>query len=366
MQGLRSGSWRLGLWALILAALAVPFKVQIVLAYSLPLAAFILWRSSTISRAARWAAAVAIIAAFFLVAAITNQIPNAPTLGVTFGRIWTFFDVRLLSPVFPDGIPAVARLALLPAAPLAEWMVTYGILIPIAGWLAWLSRKDVAARNILILLFTMLGSHAFIRLFLADNQGFGDPHEITRKTFAWPYFVVVFCTAALICLRARPEAISRILGSRWATGMAAVMLLPLGMCAPRVQYSHGMTQFTHVDIPLGLLQAAVHLRRNAAEWDVVQLCQNDPYNQLGTLAERPVYIAKIMINAAPMNSVERSRFAVLERIVQEGDHAKAEDQLREAGIDWLLLSPDCKPDWEAGVRGWVTSNGYRLLHVPKR
>ena len=92
----------------------------------------------------------------------------------------------------------------------------------------------------------------------------------------------------------------------------------------------------------------------------MQLCENDRYNALATLAERPVYVAKLMVNAPPETDTERRRFHVVSDIVRQADFEGASSRMTEAGISWLLMSPNCASAWERAATPVLTTGGYRL------
>ena len=110
----------------------------------------------------------------------------------------------------------------------------------------------------------------------------------------------------------------------------------------------------------GLLDAAAHIRGHSRATDVVQLCENDPHNQLATFAERPVYISKIMVNAPPESAVETRRFSSLEDLLRRDSFDSASAAAAALNISWLLVSPGCTMAWDSGASPVLSSNGYRL------
>ena len=215
-------------------------------------------------------------------------------------------------------------------------------------------------RRMVILCVTSVGAVAAIRLLLKNNEGLGDAAEINRKTIVWAYYVVATCTA-ILGSRYLHQRLPRAASKRMAIAIPLLLLGPLVAAANGLQsrwrYSDA---FTNVQIPAGLFEISAQLRKTASHDEVVQLCENDDYNQLGTLSERPVYVSKIMVNAHPVTAEEWRRIGVVKNVLAQADLTSAAAVLKESGIAWLVLTPGCRPSWESSASALLTSHGYRL------
>jgi len=337
----------------------VLFKFQILLAYAWLFFLFVLWYAPWRHRHARWIAGASFVAVFLFLAYLLNRVPNAPTLSLSFDGVVTYID-KVLERLHIATASNVLRILLFPAAVVYLLSVIFGVLLPASLYLCWKFRADESMRSMIILCVTSVGAVAAIRLLLKNNEGLGDVAEINRKTMVWAYYVVATCTA-ILGTRYLRERLPRAMSKRIAIAIPLLLLGPLVAAANGLQgrwrYSDA---FTNVRIPAGLFEISAHLRKLASRDEVVQLCENDDYNQLGTLSERPVYVSRIVVNAHGENAEERRRLAVVKNVLAQPDFRSAAAVLQENGIAWLVLTPSCRPPWEAGAEPLLVSRGYRL------
>lgn len=348
-------------WAGALLLSAALFKIQIVLAYGIFFFLLILFLSPRLGPRLKAALAFALLASFALLVWKASEVPNAPTIGLSLD------SVRRLFGLAAGTFQSVLAVALLPVAALALWGSTYGILLPVAAFLGWHLRRDPGARGAIFLICFFMLAHAYVRLLIKDNQGFGDAGEINRKTFVLPYFVLAYGTAILVWrgLEGRTlGAVRRLAKSRWlAPALVSVVVGSTVVAAHRLQLWPGTSElYTRRPVPAGLIETTLFLRVSAPLTDVVQLCENDVYNQLATLSERPVYVAKLMVNAPPVSETERQRFAMLKGIREQADFVTAAQMATNLRINWWVVTPTCETRWEGGQRPAFASGGYRLYH----
>jgi hypothetical protein len=347
--------------ALCIFSVAGLFKVQIFLAYSFFFFLFVIWNADWISKKLRFVFVLFFVVAFYLAASSLSGIPNTPTFTISLSAIEK--NVEIISRLISTSPPLLLSLAALPFVAIALILATYGFLFPASVFLAWKLRGNLVARQLLFLLALCFISHACVRLLLADNAGYGDISEVNRKTFVWPYFVVVSCFSSLLWTYLVQEKIAPSLRNRLIFISTACLFLLSLISAPNLQNSPDVRHFTNIRIQKGVLESVIYLRQHSSPGDVVQLCENDTYNQLASLAERPVYIAKLIINAPPMTSQERERFTFINHILQQADIKSAESLMRQAQISWFLMSPKCLAKWEAAISPVFSSYGYRLYKV---
>ena len=356
-----TGSPRLTVWAAALLLGAGFFKIQILLAYGVFFYLYFLAIAPGFGRPFKVAGSVAIVAVFLLLAWRASAVPNAPTLGLALDSIAD----RVAA-------PTSLMLAFLPPAALLVWTASFGWMLPLVLLLAWKLRRDPASRPALLLALGTLGVLACVRLLLADNHGFGDRYEINRKTFVLPYFVFVSVAGELVgrWLQLRPDprfdAWRRGRKRRWlmagsALGAAAAVS-GTSIAASRLQVWPGLGTYVHVPVPGGLVQAASYLRTASAPTDVVQLCENDEYNELAVLAERSVYVAKLVVNASDASVEERRRFHALAQLAREPGYAGAARAARELHIDWWVETPNCHSPWTDGHPASFGNAGYSVHH----
>jgi hypothetical protein len=351
----------LSVWALGLLLASALFKVQIVLAYGAVFALVVIALAPGLDRRLRALGFAAVIGLTVAGMAVLAGLPNAPTVSVSLDGVRKLFHLGA-----PGDVPIVAQLALLPVGAVGVWGLTCGVLLPLALWLAWKHRAEPALRAPIALLLAFLLAHAAVRLLIDDNRGYGDHGEVNRKTFVLPYFVVVYAVAALAWHHVQAWPREHPLRRRpvWQAA-GALMVVASSLAAWRLQVWPGKSErFTGVEVPVQLLASAVHLRRTTAPSAVVQLCENDPLLTLATLAERPIYVARFVINpinTPPPNRAERERLARLEAIDHAPDFDRALRLARDTSIDWFVLTPQCRPLWEASAATVRADGGYRVI-----
>jgi hypothetical protein len=365
LRGFQIASWRFCFLSLSLFAVAGLFKIQIFLAYSFFFGLFVIWNAPWPSRWLRLLCGVVFAAVFFFALSKMAQVANAPTMAISSAGLRTYLEpnLRSISAVFGP-LPIPPSWVLMAVAPLKLFAVTYGILFPVSAYLAWKLRKHRAARITAWLLVFWLTSHAIVRLLIADNQGFGDRTEVNTKTLVWPYFVVVYCSGVLMWSYVAAANFGPAVRKWLPVPFAGCLLLFSGAAATRLQTWPSLSEMlTRTPSPKGLFESAAYLRKESLPLEVVQLCENDNLNQLATLAERPVYIAKLWVNAPAENPTERKRFAAVQRILDQRDFQGAKSLMRQADILWFLMTPTCRATWEPEVSPVLSSGGYRLYQI---
>jgi hypothetical protein len=360
MRSFREHSLARCLYSLALfAAAGVLFKVQILLAYGCPFFLFVLWYAPWRSGDVRLLSVVSLLALFLVLAGFLNRIPNAPNLGLSFDGSTRYLDKVLLHLHVAQGSNLV-KVALLPAAVGYLLSVVFGALLPASLYLCWKLRSDLSMRRLIVLCMTSIVAVAVIRLLLEDNKGVGDIAELNRKTIVWPYYVVALCTSVLGA-RYVNERLYPVTRRRIAIAAPLLLLGPLVAAADGLQgrWSDSAT-FIGVGTPTGLFEMAAFLRMAALPNDVVQLCENDEYNALGTFSERPVFISKVAVNAHRESVEERRRFGIVRSVLLQTTYEGATAIMQEHHITWLALSPNCRVAWEAERPAEFASHGYRL------
>ena len=362
--------------SLCVFSLAGLFKAQIILAYSFFFFVFIIWNADWISKERRLIVAGVFVTAFYLAASRLADIPNAPSLTITYPGIeWnlahTFEGIQKQAGFLSKfGLSFAPPYALSPASLLIAvtvvFLMTYGILFPASAVLAWNLRHNLQARKMLWLLVFGFVSNACVRMLIANNTGNGDFGEVNRKTFVWPYFLIVFSFSSLLLTYFAQRSRAPLPRKPLLVALGSSLFLFSAISARDLQNWPRLENFRNVPIPTGLFESALYLRQRSEVGDVVQLCENDSWNQLATLSERPVYIARAADygQGTPRVSVtEQQRFAVVDHILQQRNIDSAGSLARQAKISWMLMSPKCRAEWENQSSPAFSSNGYRLYKL---
>jgi hypothetical protein len=358
-KAIRTRSLLLTAWSGALFLLGALFKIQIVMAFGVFFFACLALTAPGVARALRIAGACIVVAIYALAVARLGRIENAPTLSMSLEGVRQMFHLQAAG-----GSGILAAVALVPVGALAIFAATYGLLLPLMASLMWRLRGDPAMRPTIVLALGALFAHACVRLLIDDNRGYGDIAEINRKTFVLPYLVVVYATAVLmarlvgdgtaIAPRRRPALLALGLVFAAATAFAAV----------RLQEWRGTSEtFSGVVVPRGLFDVATRIRAVSARGEVVQLCTNDRYNQLASLSERPVYVAKLLVNAAPLSATESERLSKLAAIMSLDSLDSAVALARLMHVSWFVMTPECHARWEEGLVASFSSHRYRLYHL---
>ncbi len=364
LRGLRRGSRADFIWAGLLFLCAGLFKIQLVLTYSLFFFPCLLWAIPNTSVTLKIAGTAAFTALYGLALLALHGIPNAPSLAFSLNTLSSNVDAFLPKLRAPS-IPFPFNLIALPVLVIPLFFLTYGLLFPVAVQLMVSARKKPVARNTLIIVSIALFSHACVRLMIADNTGYGDPSEINHKTFVLPYFVFVYCCSMLLYFKLSEHPVL----SRTAR-ITLMAFLVAGICvsaakAPTLQHMGPSGKFWNTPVPQGLMDAAAEIKRHSKSSELVQLCENDPLNQLATLSERPVYVSKIMVNGAPQSVEEARRFSRIESLLSQDTFSAASAAAGELNISWLVVTPHCTVAWAAATPAVLSSNGYALYRFAK-
>ncbi len=362
MRAFQIRSLFLSVTAMIVFAMAGHFKVQILLAYALFFFPFVIWSSDWVQKSVRLACVVAFVAVFVLALSHMVAVPSAPTFDVSFdgirNNVITIADRLIGRPSLPVALAAA------PLAVALVFIAEYGPLLVAALLFGWTARADPTQRNTLRLLACILASHACVRILVGDNRGFGDGAEINRKTFVWPYFVVVSAVAALGWSHVAAAFRSLRSGSSAALLVGAALAAASLVCAPRLQNGLGRDgAWAMVPVPQGLWDAAHYLRDRARANAVVQLCENDSANRLAALSERPNFVSLIWVYAKSVSATEQARFAIVNDILAQPDATSAAAGMNKAHIEWLVMSPKCASKWADQVTPAFVSGGYKLYQA---
>ena len=362
LRGRAVGSISLSLLAAGLTLSTALFKVQILLAYGPVFLAVILATAPRLSLGFKIVGTLLIAVGYAIAVSWAALVPNSPTMGASLDGVRRAFGLPIGA-----GAPVLEAVALLPVGAGGIWMATFGLLLPLCAFLGWRQRRDPGVHTALLLAALFLGTNAYVRFMVNDNRGYGDIAEINRKTFVLPYFVVLYACSILIWREWSGFLARAVHRSAWKIPVAATSALALALttvAATRLQWwPFSSVGHSRLVVPQGLFDAAMFLRGAAAHDDVVQLCRNDDYIQLSTLAERSSYVAQLVVNAPPLNDKERQRFAALDAVNNQPDFASAARLAQALKISWWLVDPRCKTRWEGARAPAFTSNGYRLYHL---
>jgi len=265
-------------------------------------------------------------------------------------------------------VRSLSSFALIPAIflyAITLLLTTYGMIFPLAMYLVYRLRKTVETRKISQLALLTLIIHVAIKLLISDNAGYGDPFEVNHKTFVWPYFVTVFCTSYLLTFFIN-QRIQRplILKNRIIVAMIMVFFIVSSVFASLdLQNWRSLRGYTNIKIDKGLFESSLYVKDHSSPGEVVQLCENDPFDQFGVLADRPVFIAHAIVNTPPINYAEQQRFSIVNKIIQAKSTDAIKVLLPATKISWLLMSPRCYAPWEKQLSPDVISEGYRLYRM---
>jgi len=363
-QAFRKKSTLLCVVSLLVFLLAGFFKMQIVLAYSLLLFLFIIMNIDWLDKKYLIIVTIFSLAIFFTAVSKLNQIPSAPTFSITSsGVIAHLNSVQKIIHVTTCNsfamIPAIISYAI------TLLLTTYGIIFPLTMYLVYRLRKTVETKKISRLVLLTLISHVAIKLLISDNAGYGDLFEVNHKTFVFPYFITVFCAAYLLTFFIKQRIISplRLSHKLILASLGLFFIVSTGYAAFDLQNWRSLRGYTNIKIDKGLFESSLYAKDHSSPGEVVQLCENDPFDQFGVLADRPVFIAHAIVNTPPVNYNEQQRFSTINKIVQAKSTDTIKALLPTTKISWLLMSPRCYAAWENQLSPVVTSEGYRLYNM---
>jgi hypothetical protein len=347
--------------ALVVFAAAGVFKVQIVLAYGIFFVVFVWWSIEWKSKLFQLGSLLT-IGLFFLIAIHSfNKIPNTPSFFISSEgikqNIWT-----LTNSIPTPTVNIFYRLYAAPLAVVVLFLKTYGLIFPSSLLVAWALRNHKPSKIIIKLLLTAYFGHVFIALFIANNIGYGDFYEVNHKTFVWPFFVISFCFSVLLWNFFRIKNFSVLHNRIPIIGLASFFIIFTIISSDTVQKKSGHYSI-NTPINKGLFASAVYIKNNSLPGEVAQLCENDNYNELGSITERPIYIVRIAVNSPPLNDRQIERFAKLKSILQAQNLVMAKSLVASANITWLLMTPNCQAEWEKQLQPVFSSEGYRLYNT---
>lgn len=340
------------------------FKVQIALAYILPFVIFIYTNINWHKKRYLIILSIFSLIIFLITVDQINTIESAPTFSVTISgiiehlnNVQNIIHIKTLKSFFI--IPAIILYIIILLS------TTYGIIFPLIVFLLYKLRNTVETTKISRLALLTLISHVAIKLFISDNAGYGDLLEVNHKTFVWPYFVTIFCVSYLLTFFIKQNnLLQSLLRHRVIVFTLMLFLIIFTVFSSyNLQNWRALHVFTNVKIDKGLLESALYVKNNSSPGEVVQLCENDPFDQFGVLADRPVFIAHGTVNTPQINYNEQQRFFMIYKIIQATSTDTIKELLSATKISWFLMSPRCYATWENQLSPVVISEGYRLYNM---
>lgn len=377
--GVRSAqvrSWRPLFGAGVLIGVAALYKIQVVLAFGLPLAILLVALHTPWAPRVRLGVAVLLVILYGLALAVAAAVPHAPTLGFTteFARM----NVSMILGLYPKFLSSPLRPLLGEDASYAR-VVVIGIcviLVKIYGaWLVILAAGAVLSRRVhararayrgflLALALLAIVTHLIAALCVGPNlSGRGDLYEVIHKAFVWPYFVVAVCSSTLLGMYLAQRM--RTWPRSWGAAAAALALVA-GTGLVMVLGQNTQTRVTsasplRVQLHADYLAATEYLRTQTSPDAVVQYYENDPVKMFAALTERKSFVIMCDVNCGTNVPLAERRFAQLEAALEQPDVNAMRAALRSLGIDWLVIARD-KRAWQ-GRPGAVADAKFGTLEL---
>lgn len=348
--------------AVIIFALTSFFKATYVLAYGIFFTTYVCFNLKWKSHLFRISIIVALVSIFILIIAHLNKLPGFPSFFISLDGIKSN-AIKLMKPIsIEQSANFIIQASAIPLAGCALLIRTYGLIFPVSLLLAW-TLKDHKQSNIIInLLITTFISHLFIALFIAPNNTTnGDAYEINHKSFVWPYYVIIFCFSVLLYNYTSTRQYLHKQHSISIISIASIFIAFTIISSFNVQNS--FDAHTRNPINKGLLESAIYIKNQSKPSEVVQLCEINSLNELGTLTERPSYIVNIKIYHLSITDQKLKRYDIVKSILDAQDTVIAKSLLTSANISWWLMAPNCKADWEKQIQPIFRSGQYRLYNT---
>ncbi len=308
------GSIWLAFIALVVFSVAGLFKVQIVLAYGMFFVLFVCWNIEWKSKWFRLGTFLTIGLCFLMVLHFLNKIPHSPSFFISSDgikeNIW-----NLTKPILTPKVSVFYWIYSAPLAVIVLFLRAYGFIFPVSLLLAWALRDHKPSKIIINLLLITFFGHAFVAILIANNTGFGDFYEVNHKTFVWPFFVIYFCFSVLLWHFIQIKNISVLRNRSLIMALSILFIIFTLISSETVQKNSGQSAI-NTPINKGLFASALYIKNNSLPGEVAQLCENDNYNKLGSITERPIYIVQIVVNRKALNNQEIERFTKLKAIIQ--------------------------------------------------
>lgn len=356
--------------ALIAGAVVSAFKSQIFLAYSFALLPFVLLTFPRLSWRRKSGLLAAAVVALPLSGALLASIAHAPTfkLGTT-GAIENLpYAVATLSPAWRLRLSKLDGGYWLFLTRAMPFMLVAYFGLWLSALMLSLSARVRAALPPVVRLFPwiVVANFLVVAFGLEANLGYGDPFEVTHKTFVWPYFALAVWTGLAASVQLGGE---RFRGQWTSIGVvcgAAALLLPLDLgCARSLQNGFvfpGSETLINITFPRGEFEAAEYLRTNSAPGSIVQLLEPDPLVTFVALSERHAYVANFTVNVPPNPQVldHLARVNALETLDSADELRRVS---RSLGIDYVVVPPTKWPAWSVALAPVFESGGYRVYRL---
>ncbi len=205
-------------------------------------------------------------------------------------------------------------------------------------------------------------------LLLSPNAH-GNPWELQHRPFVWSYFIVAGWVGGRIAyiVQSKMKYSNSKCCFNLMIGFVLTSLLVLSCSSYFTRIHAPLTHSANFNkkIPRGLYDAALYIRDNSFEQDVVQDSKNDePRAIILGLTERRAYLARPSAHRmSEMKIKEVSlRLGTLKRLQEARNSVELKEVIAETGICWYLLHPDSIVKWPESIltRPVFKSFGYRV------
>lgn len=364
----------------IMAGFSVFFKAPIAVAYSLALCVMAFLFMPTFSRTQRGLLCGGALAGFLVLILTLHGLPGVPTLEFSslekFHTIETMLSISakpigLMRSLFTDEFRAIQS---------TGGKLLFGFLLVSIGYLGiWLlllplglrfAIKNDMPRYFVAYPMVVMFNLFIVAMCMAPNvSGSGDLHEITHKTFVWPYFTVAAWLGAVLGgpVRAVLQSVATKIGPYLLAPLVVVLV-----CATPLYFGHqtisGIARPNwNVPMPRGLYECAIFLRTHSRTDAVVQLQlpQQDLWLTFPAVSERYSFAAtfKFPRTRAKDYPEYQRRIALMDTLLQEPDPIQAITELRKTTIDWFVVNTKPPPAWLAHRIPDFASGDYRVYKV---
>lgn len=318
--------------------------------------------------------ALALIACFAGVVALSQSVDRIPTLRLDGSGARTYVayllvnhDPGLLKSFVEHGLGdspwSATRLVIYGSALVLFGTFGYWTVAVIATVL-WIRKTAPVAIGAFPLL--VMANYLIMALGLAmDSKQIGSPDELLNRPLVWAYFAVAAWTGGAVYDRLFADGPPRAAAARAVLGLAALLglLVPLTFAANLQTFPHWPRYASFQvagAVPTCLVDAARFIRQHSARSDVVQDSENDPRVWVTALAERPDFAMDAPLQ--PPAGLDR-RLADLAAFKRLTSATEIKDYALRNHIAWYLLRPTSEVAWPAAIRNEAVfqCGGYRVL-----
>jgi hypothetical protein len=364
----------------IMAGVSVFFKAPIAIAYALVLGLTAFLLMPRCSRTQRVLLSGGILAGFLVLILVLRGIPGVPTLEFSsftkFPTIETMLSISakpigLIQSLFTDEFRAMQSTGgkLLVGFVLVSlgYLGIFLLLLPFG--LRYAIKNGMPRYFVAYPLVVMLNLFIVAMCMAPNSSGSGDAHEITHKTFVWPYFAVAAWLGTVLGgpVRAVLQSVATTIGPNLLAPLVVVLV-----CATPLYSGHhtisaiGRPNF-NLPMPRDLYECALFLRTHSRPDAVVQLQrpQQDPWLMFPAVSERYSFAAAFTFSRTRAKDYPeyQRRVALMDALVQESDPIQAITALRKTTIDWFVVNTKPPPAWLAHRMPDFASGDYRVYKV---